>query len=171
MYPDKARLVDLETITESERQIEESTEFKEIISDYCNSPGSLIMTMRRIQDLFGYIPKAALRILSSEIRIPLSELMSIVSFYHFFSTIQKGKYTIKACMGTSCYVKGGERIVKLLKKELNLEPGMTSDDGKFSLEVVRCLGCCGLSPAIAIDDEVYTRVTSKKIKGLLGDYA
>ncbi|MCW4032902.1 MAG: NAD(P)H-dependent oxidoreductase subunit E [Candidatus Bathyarchaeota archaeon] len=171
MRPDKAKLANLETITELEKQIEQSAELKEIINDYCNSPGSLIMTMNRIQDLFGYIPKSALRILSSAIRIPLSELMSIVSFYHFFSTFPKGRYTIKVCMGTSCYVRGGEKIIKRLKKELNLEPGMTSDDDKFSLEVVRCLGCCGLSPVIAIDDEVYTRVTSKKMKGLLGDYA
>jgi NADH:ubiquinone oxidoreductase subunit E len=96
--------------------------------------------------------------------------MGIVSFYHFFSITPKGRYTIKVCMGTSCYVKGGERILNFLKKELKLEPGKTSEDGKFSLEVVRCLGCCGLSPVVAIDEKVHTRMSLNKMRGVLKQY-
>jgi NADH:ubiquinone oxidoreductase subunit E len=152
------------------KEVEASQKLEEIINSYVNKPGSLIMSLRKIQDLFGYIPVSALKKLSEKSKIPASELMGIVSFYHFFSTTPKGRYTIKVCMGTSCYVKGGERILNFLKKELKLEPGKTSEDGNFSLEVVRCLGCCGLSPVVAIDEKTYTRMSVNKIREVLKQY-
>ncbi|MBS7656169.1 NAD(P)H-dependent oxidoreductase subunit E [Candidatus Bathyarchaeota archaeon] len=150
--------------------IETSKRLEEIINSYAHKPGSLIMSMRKIQDLFGYVPISALKNLSEKSKISPSELMGIVSFYHFFSTTPKGCYTIKVCMGTSCYVRGGERILNFLKKELKLEPGKTSENGKFSLEVVRCLGCCGLSPVVAIDEKTYTRMSVNKMKEVLKQY-
>jgi len=150
--------------------IEEQKKLEEIINSYANRPGSLIMTLRRIQDLFGFIPISALKKLSERSKISPSELIGIVSFYHFFSTIPKGKHVIKVCMGTSCYVRGGEKILNFLKKELRLEPGGTSENGEFSLEVVRCLGCCGLSPVVSLDEKIYTRVSVKKMKEVLNQY-
>jgi NADH:ubiquinone oxidoreductase subunit E len=157
-------------VTFSLKEVEASQKLEEIINSYVYKPGSLIMSLRKIQDLFGYIPISALKKLSEKSKIPASELMGIVSFYHFFSITPKGRYTIKVCMGTSCYVKGGERILNFLKKELKLEPGKTSEDGKFSLEVVRCLGCCGLSPVVAIDEKVHTRMSLNKMRGVLKQY-
>ena len=100
----------------------------------------------------------------------MSEIYGIVSFYHFFSMVPKGKYVIQVCMGTACYVKGGQQLLDTLKKETGLEPGDITLDGKFSLETVRCLGCCGLSPVMAIGDQVYRRVKPSEIKDILGSY-
>ncbi|MEM4649262.1 MAG: NAD(P)H-dependent oxidoreductase subunit E [Candidatus Bathyarchaeia archaeon] len=152
------------------KEIEIAKKLDEIINSYVNKPGSLIMSIRKIQDLFGYVPTSALKKLSEKSKISPSELMGIVSFYHFFSTTPKGRYTIKICMGTSCYVKGGEQILNFLRKELKLEPGGTTEDGKFSLEIVRCLGCCGLSPVIAVDGKTYTRMSINKMKEVLRQY-
>lgn len=171
MCPDRLRLADLERMGDLRELIRELTELDRIIEGYRDEPGSLMLTIRRIQDLFGYVPLSALRRLSEKSKIPLSELIGIVSFYSFFSTAPKGKHTIKVCLGTSCYVKGGEKVLNFLSKELKLEPGGTSADGKFSLEAVRCLGCCGLSPVVAIDDKVYTRVSPNKMRGILREYA
>jgi|YelNatPaOPRAMG01_1025707.scaffolds.fasta_scaffold155371_2 NADH:ubiquinone oxidoreductase subunit E len=171
MRPNRLRLADLERMGDLRELIRELTELDRIIEGYRDEPGSLMLTIRRIQDLFGYVPLSALRRLSERSKIPLSELIGIVSFYSFFSTVPKGEHTIKVCMGTSCYVKGGESILNFLRKELELEPGGTSRDGKFSLEAVRCLGCCGLSPVVAIDDKVYTRVSPNKMRGVLREYA
>ncbi len=164
----KAR--NLERNTASKETIGESEELVNIVNGYRFQPGSLIMTIRKIQDLFGYVPVSALKKLSEISKVPPSELMGIVSFYHFFSTTPKGEHTIKVCMGTSCYVRGGEKILNYLGKELSLGPGGTTEDGRFSLEVVRCLGCCGLSPVIAIDEKVYTRMSLNKMRGVLKRY-
>jgi NADH:ubiquinone oxidoreductase subunit E len=171
MCPDKVRLADLEKMGDLRELIRELTELDKIIEGYRDEPGSLMLTIRKVQDLFGYVPLSALRRLSERSKIPLSELMGIVSFYSFFSTAPRGEHTIKVCMGTSCYVRGGERILNFLGKELKLEPGGTSADGKFSLEAVRCLGCCGLSPVVAIGDKVYTRMSPNKMRGILKEYA
>ncbi|MEM2226933.1 MAG: NAD(P)H-dependent oxidoreductase subunit E [Candidatus Bathyarchaeia archaeon] len=165
------KLADLERMGDLGELIKELTELDRIIGEYRDEPGSLMFTIRRIQDLFGYVPLSALRRLSEKSKIPLSELIGIVSFYSFFSTTPKGEHTIKVCLGTSCYVRGGEKVLNFLSKELKLEPGGTSADGKFSLEAVRCLGCCGLSPVVAIDDKVYTRVSPNKMRGILREYA
>ncbi|MEM3574688.1 MAG: NAD(P)H-dependent oxidoreductase subunit E [Candidatus Bathyarchaeia archaeon] len=171
MCPDRLKLADLERMGDLRELIKELTELDRIIGEYRDEPGSLMLTIRRIQDLFGYVPLSALRRLSEKSKIPLSELIGIVSFYSFFSTAPKGEHTIKVCLGTSCYVRGGEKVLNFLSKELKLEPGGTSADGKFSLEAVRCLGCCGLSPVVAIDDKVYTRVSPNKMRGILREYA
>ncbi|MEM2082240.1 MAG: NAD(P)H-dependent oxidoreductase subunit E [Candidatus Bathyarchaeia archaeon] len=171
MCPDRLKLADLERMGDLRELIKELTELDRIIGEYRDEPGSLMLTIRRIQDLFGYVPLSALRRLSEKSKIPLSELIGIVSFYSFFSTAPKGEHTIKVCLGTSCYVRGGEKVLNFLSKELKLEPGGTSADGKFSLEAVRCLGCCGLSPVVAIDDKVYTRVSPNRMRGILREYA
>jgi NADH:ubiquinone oxidoreductase subunit E len=102
--------------------------------------------------------------------IPLSELYGITSFYSFFSMVPKGKYVIQVCLGTSCYVKGAERLIKTLKRDFNLESGGITPDGKFSLETVRCLGCCGLSPVIAIRENVHRKVKPSHMKDILSSY-
>ena len=169
--PAEAKLTDIQKMGDVNRLIEDVVRLDKIIDDYKDEPGSLIMTLRKIQDLFGCVPVSALRRLSQKSQIPLSELIGIVSFYHFFSMVPKGEHTIKTCMGTSCYVRGGEKIMNLLRKELKLEPGGTTEDGKFSLEMVRCLGCCGLSPVMSVDDTVYTRVNRAKILEVTKKYA
>jgi NADH-quinone oxidoreductase subunit E/NADP-reducing hydrogenase subunit HndA len=133
--------------------------------------GALIPVLQRAQGLVGYLPQPILRSIARDMRVSLSEIYGISSFYSFFTMVPRGKYVISMCMGTSCYVRGGERILNTLQKELGIDPGQTTHDGLFSLEMVRCLGCCGLSPVVAIEDNIYRRVTPTKMQEILGTYA
>jgi NADH:ubiquinone oxidoreductase subunit E len=146
---------------------EVSHQIKEIVRATDGQAGAAIRVLQRVQGLIGYLPREALEIVSREMRIPLSELYGITSFYSFFSMVPKGKYVIQVCLGTSCYVKGGQKIIDSLNKEFGLESGSTTPNGKFSLQTVRCLGCCGLSPVLAINEDVHRKVKPSKLKEIL----
>ena len=133
--------------------------------------GALIPVLQQAQGLIGYLPLSVLRSIARDMRVSLSEVYGIASFYSFFTMVPRGKYVVSVCMGTSCYVRGGERVLNTLQKELGIDPGETTSDGLFSLEIVRCLGCCGLSPVVAIEDNLYRRVTPTKMKEILSIYA
>lgn len=145
-------------------------QIKKIISDNQGKAGAAIRVLQQAQNLVGYLPPVVLETISKTMKIPLSEIYGIVSFYSYFSMLPKGKYVIQVCMGTSCYVKGGQRILNTLKKEFGLESGGITDDGKFSLETVRCLGCCGLSPVIAIGKDVHQKVKHTQLVDILSSY-
>lgn len=142
-----------------------------IVAANTGKAGALIRILQQSQGLFGYLPVPIIEAISRETKVPLSEIYGIVSFYSFFSLVPKGKYVIQVCMGTSCYVKGGEKILNELKKEWKLEPGNITDDGKYSLEMVRCLGCCGLSPVIAVNENVHRKVKPSQLKDILNSYS
>jgi len=141
-----------------------------IIDDTRGQAGALIRVLQQVQGLIGYLPAPILRTISRDLKIPLSEVYGIVSFYHFFTMVPKGRHVIQVCLGTSCYVKGGQRLLDTLKKDIGLEPEGMTPDGKFSLETVRCLGCCGLSPVTAIDGDVHRKVKPGEIKDILSSY-
>lgn len=142
-------------------------EIQKVTDDTGGQAGALIRVLQRAQGLIGYLPAVVLKTISRDLKISISEVYGIVSFYHFFTMVPKGKYVIQVCMGTSCYVKGGQRILDTLKKEYSLEPDGITADGKFSLETVRCLGCCGLSPVMAIGGDVHRKVKPSEIKDIL----
>jgi NADH:ubiquinone oxidoreductase subunit E len=102
--------------------------------------------------------------------IPVSEVSGVVSFYSFFSTKPRGKHTIRVCMGTACYVRGGKKIVESLKEKLNVDIGGTTEDGRFTFEVARCIGACGLAPAMMIDGTVYKQVNVNRLGAILAKY-
>lgn len=145
-------------------------EIQDIISDTEGKSGAVIRVLQQAQGLFGYLPAPVIKTISRDLKIPLSEVYGIISFYHFFSTVPKGKYVIQVCMGTSCYVKGGQRILDALKKEWGLEPGGITADSRFSLETVRCLGACGLSPVMAIAGDVHGKVKASRLNDILDSY-
>jgi len=145
-------------------------EIQEIIDDTKGQAGALIRVLQQAQGLFGYLPAPLVKTIARDLKVPLSEVYGIISFYNFFSMVPKGKHVIQVCMGTSCYVKGGQRILDTLKKERELEPGGITDDGRFSLETVRCLGCCGLSPVMAIGEDVHRKVKSNQLNDILDSY-
>jgi len=147
-----------------------SRQIKRIIEATDGQAGAPIRVLQRVQGIIGYLPREVLETVSREMRIPLSELYGITSFYSFFSMVPKGKYVIQVCLGTSCYVKGGQKIIDSLKKEFGLESGNTTPDGKFSLQTVRCLGCCGLSPVLAVNENVHRKVKPSKLKEILSSY-
>ena len=147
-----------------------SRQIKRIIEATDGQAGAPIRVLQRVQGIIGYLPREVLETVSREMRIPLSELYGITSFYSFFSMVPKGKYVIQVCLGTSCYVKGGQKIINSLEKEFGLESGNTTPDGKFSLQTVRCLGCCGLSPVLAVNENVHRKVKPSKLKEILSSY-
>jgi len=145
-------------------------EIQEVIDRTRGQAGAIIPVLQHAQRLIGYLPAPVIKTISRDLKISLSEVYGIISFYHFFSTVPKGKYVIQVCMGTSCYVKGGQRLLDAFKKGWGLEPGMTTADGKFSLETVRCLGCCGLSPVMAIGSDVHRKVKASELRDILTSY-
>jgi NADH:ubiquinone oxidoreductase subunit E len=145
-------------------------QIKKIVEATHGRAGAPIRVLQQVQGIVGYLPPEVLKAVSKEMGIPLSELYGITSFYSFFSLVPKGKYVLQVCNGTSCYVKGAERILNTIKKDYGLESGGITPDGKFSLEQVRCLGCCGLSPVMAIKENVYRKVKPSQIKDILSSY-
>lgn len=142
----------------------------EIVDKYKNVEGGIIGALHEVQDTFGYISEENQKILSKRLDIPMAEIYGIITFYSRFSTKPKGKYNIQVCMGTACYVKGAEAVLKQFEKNLGICSGDVTEDGKFSIESVRCIGACGLAPAIVINDEVYGKVTPEMADKLVEEY-
>lgn len=142
----------------------------EAAKKYKGVAGGVMMALHSIQDECGYISEDNQKYLSKELNVPLSEIYGIITFYNRFSLVPKGKYNIQVCTGTACYVKGAEAVLQEFKKILKIEEGEVTKDGKFSLEAVRCIGACGLAPAIVINDEVYGKMTVKKVEEVLQKY-
>jgi len=162
-----------ETETPAREEIDVGTisrQIQKVIDDTHGKSGALIRVLQQTQGFIGYLPPPVLEIISRDLKVPLSEVYGIVSFYHFFTMVPKGRHVIQVCLGTSCYVKGGQKVLDTLKKEYNLEPEGITPDGKFSLETVRCLGCCGLSPVMAIRDAVHRKVKPGDVKDILSSY-
>jgi NADH:ubiquinone oxidoreductase subunit E len=155
---------------EAKRKLGLFRDIQEIINNNNGKSGVPIRVLQQVQEKVGYLPLPVLEIVSKELGLPLSKVYNIITFYHFFTTVPKGKYTIQVCKGTSCYVKGGQRILDYLKKDYNLEPGGITPDGKYSLDMVRCLGCCGLSPVIAVGPDIYRKVKPGEVKSILNNY-
>lgn len=147
----------VETITK-----EEWEKIDEVIARYKGKHGALIPVLKETQDVCGYLPKKVQHRIAEGLRLPPSQVYGVVSFYAFFTTVPRGKYTIRVCMGTACYVRGSKQILDQLQRELNVEIGGITHDRKFSLEAVRCLGACGLAPVMVIGHETYGGVDPGK---------
>ena len=141
-----------------------------VLDDYRNKPGAMIPVLQITQNMFGYLPEAALKKISRELKTPYSEVAGVVGFYSFFTTVPRGEHLIRVCLGTACYVRGGKRVLDAVKKELAIDVGQTTPDRKFSLEVARCFGACGLAPVLTVDDDIHQRVKPAKIRELLDPY-
>ncbi len=132
--------------------------------------GSLIMILHSVQEEYGYIPREVALQLSRMLNVPLAKIYGVITFYHFFKLKKPGKYNIAVCMGTACYLKGGEDILNELETHLGIGVGGITEDSLFSLEAVRCVGCCGLSPVLTINNEVFGRLTKKGIPEILSKF-
>jgi len=142
----------------------------EILAGYKNTEGAVIPVLQTAQKMFGYLSKPVLKKISRKLNKPFSEITGIISFYSFFSTVPRGKYLIRVCLGTACYVRGGKRILESLKKELGIDVGQTTKDRLFSLDIGRCFGACGMAPVIMINDTVHQRCKAVKINEILDYY-
>ncbi len=137
---------------------EEWDRIDQVITRYRDRHGALIPVLKEAQDICGYLPQKVQRRIAEGLRMSPSQVYGVVSFYAFFTTVPRGKHVIRVCMGTACYVKGSKQILEKLEQELGLKVGEITKDRKFSLEAVRCLGCCSLAPAMVIDDETHALV-------------
>ncbi|AAM24146.1 NADH-quinone oxidoreductase subunit E [Caldanaerobacter subterraneus subsp. tengcongensis MB4] len=141
--------------------------FKKSIENYREIPGSLIAVMNDAQEIFGYLPIEVQLFISQEMKVPLTEIFGISTFYSRFTLKPSGKYKINLCMGTACYVRGAAMLLEKIKEKLGIEVGETTEDGKFSLEPTRCLGACALAPVMMINGEVFGRLTPNDVDEIL----
>ncbi len=142
----------------------------DVIEKYKGTDGALIMVLHEAQEIFGYLPPELQRFVADGMGIPISEVSGVVSFYSFFTPNKRGKHTIRVCQGTACYVRGGRKLVDAICKDLGVEINGTTEDGQFTFEIARCIGACGLAPAVMIDDDVYKQVTPAKLPAILALY-
>lgn len=143
---------------------------QKIAEKYKNIDGGIMGALHEVQDTYGYISANSQKYLSKELNVPMSEIYGIITFYSRFSLEPKGKYNIQVCMGTACYVKGAEAVLNKFKEILKIDEGKTTEDGLFSLESVRCIGACGLAPAIVVNSEVYGKMDEKKVVEIIEKY-
>jgi NADH-quinone oxidoreductase subunit E len=141
-----------------------------IIDKYINDEGVLIQLLLDIQHEFNWIPKEAIMRINERLKIPVSEIYRVASFYTALSLKPRGRHLIRVCLGTACYVRGGPRILDSVECRLGIRAGETTSDGKFTLETVNCLGCCALGPVIEIDGQYHGRLTSVNIEKMLSSY-
>jgi NADH:ubiquinone oxidoreductase subunit E len=141
-----------------------------VIDHYGRDRGSLIQILHSAQEIYGHLPMKVQKFIAHTMELPLSDVSGVVTFYSFFATKPRGEHMIRVCMGTACYVRGGKKLVERLEELLEIGLGDTTEDGKFSLEVARCIGACGLAPAIMIDSTVYKQVNPNRLEEILAGY-
>ena len=137
------------------------------VEEWKNKPGNLIMVLHKAQEEYGYIPKAIAAELSRMLAVPLAQIYGVITFYHFFRLEKPGKHTLQVCTGTACYLKGGAGLLESLEKKLGVAVNHTTADGEFSLEAVRCVGCCGLAPVMVSGGEVFGKLNKKDLPAAL----
>lgn len=129
--------------------------------------GNLIMILHAIQNEHGYVPRGVAMELARELGVSLARIYEVITFYHYFHLVPPGKHNVAVCIGTACYLKGASNILDEVRAKLGIEPGQTTEDREYHLETVRCIGCCGMSPAMVVDGKTHGRLRSPDIEGVL----
>lgn len=145
-------------------------QIKDICKSFDNQPGELINVLHRVQGVFGYLPAEVQEVVAGELNVSLAKVYGVVTFYSFFTMIPKGRNPISICTGTACYVRGAEKVLDEFKKQLDINVGESTPDGKFSLTCLRCVGACGLAPVVLVGDKTYGRVSPDGVQGILKAY-
>ena len=144
-------------MAEDKAKIQEDT--RKMLVKWKTKRGALIMALHEIQGAFGYVPWDAMEVVAEELKIPMAQIYSVLTFYNHFKLKAPGKVVISICDGTACHIKGGQSVIEAFEKELGVKAGVTTDDGLFYIQIVRCLGCCGLAPVVVVNGKTYGRVT------------
>jgi NADH-quinone oxidoreductase subunit E len=154
-------------VTEEVKLTDELTRF---IGEWRDKPGNLIMVLHKVQEEYGYIPRPVAIRLSKELDVPLAKMYGVITFYHFFKLKKPGKNKISVCLGTACYLKGGEDLLNELENLLGVGVNTVTEDGLFSVEAVRCVGCCGLAPVLTVNGEVYGKLKKAQLPEIIAKY-
>ena len=145
-------------------------EYGEIFEGFSGDHGDLIPILQRVNEKYGYISEEATEAISRFLKISENEIFGVASFYSQFRFVEPGRHSIKVCLGTACHVWGGESLSDAVQREFNINPGETTDDKRFDLQRVACLGCCALAPVVQIDDDIHSRVTVTSLRKILEQY-
>jgi len=132
--------------------------------------GSLISVLHKGQEIFGYLPVEVQKFVALKLDIPLAEVYGVITFYSFFTTKPRGKHPLSVCMGTACYVNGSQNILNELETDLNIGVGETTPDGTFSIDVLRCVGACGMAPVVMVGSKIYGKIENGQMKTILKEY-
>lgn len=143
---------------------------KDICASFGNKSGEVINVLHQVQGKFGYLPAEVQEVVAKELNMPVAKVYGIVSFYSFFTMEPKGEHPIDVCLGTACYVRGAEKVLDAFKRELDVEVGKCTADGKFSLNCLRCVGACGLAPVVMVGEKVYGRLTPDMVPGIIAEF-
>lgn len=149
---------------------EQAKKLDAVLAKHKGDKNSAVAVMEEVQEIYGYLPEEILKKVSKVINRSTEELYGIGTFYSQFSLYPNGKYNFSVCLGTACYVKGSQDILERLKTVLGIKEGECTDDKKFSISVMRCVGCCGLAPVITVNEDVYGKLTPKDIDGIVDKY-
>ena len=157
-------------MTEETQKIEELKKYIAETAQLEHPDSYLIAVLHRAQSLFGYLSKEVMDVVADEMNIPTAHIWGVATFYHYFNLAPVGKHIVSVCMGTACFVNGGDKILDALKECLGLEVGETDKDMLFTLQEARCLGACGIAPLIMIDDKIYGELTKESVVELMGTF-
>jgi NADP-reducing hydrogenase subunit HndA len=145
-------------------------QIKEICKSFANRPDELINVLHRVQGTFGYLPAEVQEVIAQELSVPVARVYGVVTFYSFFTMLPKGAFPISICTGTACYVRGAETVLQEFRKELGIEVGETTANGRFSISCLRCVGACGLAPVVMVGDKTYGRVSPEMVRDIIREY-
>lgn len=143
---------------------------KDICAEFENKEGELINVLHKVQGKLGYLPAEVQEVIAKELNISVARVYGVVTFYSFFTMIPQGKFPISICMGTACYVRGAEQVLSEFKRQLNVDVGESTSDGKFSINCLRCVGACGLAPVVTVGEKVFGRVAPSQVKEIIAEY-
>lgn len=154
----------------AEDKIKIQEETKKMMVKWKSKRGSLIMALHEIQGAFGYVPWCSMEVVAEELKIPMAQIYSVLTFYNHFKLTPPGKVVISICDGTACHIKGSQSVIDAFESELGVKAGITTDDGLFYIQVVRCLGCCGLAPVVVVNGKTYGRVTPLDVPKIIAEW-
>jgi NADP-reducing hydrogenase subunit HndA len=143
---------------------------KDICNEFNNKKSELINVLHSVQNKLGYLPAEVQEVIAKELNMSVAKVYGVVTFYSFFTMIPKGEFPISICLGTACYVRGAEQVLSEFKRQLKVEVGESTIDGKFSLNCLRCVGACGLAPVVQVGEKVFGRVAPAQVKDIIAQY-
>ncbi|WP_353894284.1 NADH-quinone oxidoreductase subunit NuoE [Proteinivorax hydrogeniformans] len=152
------------------QQDEKKVELEKLFAEYKGKKGALIPVLQKAQDIYGYLPKEVIADIADGLNLPVSQVYGVCTFYSQFHLNPRGENIIRVCMGTACHVRGADKVLERLQADLGVEPGETTEDLKFTLESVACIGACGLAPVIMINDNTHGRLDADTVSEVLDKY-